>query len=129
MRPIYWFLGGVMLWIVPGRAAIDPAAGGRIASLENRLLAPCCYEEPVSRHQSEAALKMRMEIERLVTAGKSEQEVIDYYVREYGSKIMAGYAPTPGWAQFVPWGLAIAAACVLGWWIRRMVLAYRLSQA
>jgi cytochrome c-type biogenesis protein CcmH/NrfF len=64
---------------------------------------------------------MRLEIAKLVMEGHSETDIIDGYVRRYGRKVIADYAPTPSWAQTVPWLLALAGAVFLSWWIRRMV--------
>jgi cytochrome c-type biogenesis protein CcmH/NrfF len=64
---------------------------------------------------------MRMEIARFVQEGKSETQIIEGYVQLYGQRIVADYAPTPAWAQYVPWLLAVAGAAMLAWWIRRAV--------
>jgi cytochrome c-type biogenesis protein CcmH/NrfF len=98
-----------------------PGAQQRVEALENRLMAPCCYEEPVRLHQSEAAVKMRMEIERMVQAGKKDEEIFGFYTAQYGEKILAPYAPTPGWAAWAPWGLTLCALAALAWWLPRMV--------
>ncbi len=93
----------------------------RVIALEKKLLAPCCYQEPVGRHQSDAALRMRMEIARFVEEGKTEAQIIEGYVQLYGQRIVADYAATPAWAQYVPWFLSVAGAGLLAWWIRRTV--------
>jgi cytochrome c-type biogenesis protein CcmH/NrfF len=131
-----WFRAPMLAAVCLAAAAIPcPGAGltesqqKRVAALEGKLLAPCCYQEPVGRHQSEVALRMRLEIQRLVEEGKTEAEIIDGYVQQYGSKVVADYAPTPGWAQYVPWLLALSGAAVLAWWIHRMVRAHALSQS
>ena len=92
-----------------------------VATLEGKLLAPCCYAGPVVSHQSEAAVKMRMEIARLVEAGKTEAEIVDLYVERYGTKVVAGFAPTPGWAQYLPWLLTAAGTVLLAGWVWRKV--------
>jgi cytochrome c-type biogenesis protein CcmH len=93
----------------------------RIRALEGKLLAPCCYQEPVGRHQSEVALKMRIEIDRMVKEGKSDQEIIDGYVERYGPRVIADFAPTPPWAQVVPWVLLGLGTAGLAWWVRHAV--------
>jgi len=40
----------------------------RVERLEHAVLAPCCYTEPVAIHQSEIAVKMRLEIAKWVAA-------------------------------------------------------------
>ena len=60
----------------------------RVERLEHAVLAPCCYTEPVAIHQSEIAVKMRLEIAKWVAAGRSDREIIDTYVGLYGSKVL-----------------------------------------
>lgn len=61
----------------------------RIHKLENSLIAPCCYSELVSRHNSEVAAKMRLEIAAWVTEGKSDREILDTYKELYGLRVLA----------------------------------------
>jgi len=73
-------------------AAVSAQTGGdrqaRVLDLEGSLLAPCCWAEPVSTHRSEVALQMREEIANFVNAGKTDQEVLDYYKLKYGLRIL-----------------------------------------
>ncbi len=88
----------------------------RALRIEEALLAPCCYKEPVSRHQSEIAVKMRLEIARWVAMGRTDQEILDAYARQYGAKVLADPRTQPTmWMRWVPWLALIlgAASCVL----------------
>ncbi|MCL5746128.1 MAG: cytochrome c-type biogenesis protein CcmH [Acidobacteria bacterium] len=60
----------------------------RILKLENSLLAPCCWAEPVSRHRSDIALQMRAEIANFVSEGRSDREILDFYKQKYTSRIL-----------------------------------------
>ncbi len=60
----------------------------RASALQKRLLAPCCWNEPVATHRSEVALEMRAEINRLVAEGKSDREILDLYKSRYGLRIL-----------------------------------------
>ena len=114
----------VTIFVVAAAAwAAEPQARQqqRVQALQEKLLAPCCYEEPVGRHQSEIAVRMRIEIQRKVAEGKSDQEILDAYVARYGNRVLSGYAETPGWARFVPWILLVTGAVWLSWWVRRLV--------
>lgn len=110
-------------------ASLTPEQQQRLTALEGKLLAPCCYEEPVARHQSEVALRMRLEIARWVEEGRTEREIIDSYVERYGGKVVANYAPTPSWAQYVPWLLSGIGAAFVAWLIRRMVRPHAASES
>ena len=91
----------------------------RIARLQDAVLAPCCYTEPVSRHQSEIALKMRIEIAKWVTAGKTDREILGAYIDLYGSKVLVDPRSKPGaWTPWVPW-LTLILAMAFGCWLLR----------
>ncbi len=76
----------VLLAAAPGGA--NPGQQARIERLENTLLAPCCYAEPVSRHRSEAALQMRREIRDWIARGWSDREILDHYKQLYGVRVL-----------------------------------------
>lgn len=88
----------------------------RVARLERAVLAPCCYTESVAMHQSEIAVKMRLEIARWVAAGKSDQEILDTYSGLYGRKVLVDPRTMPrGWTPFFPWlVLLLGAMLVVG---------------
>jgi cytochrome c-type biogenesis protein CcmH len=100
---------------------ISAAQQARIEAIEGKLLAPCCYQERVGSHQSEVAVKMRAEIARLVTDGKSDGEILERYTQQYGDRVIANFAPTPGWAHLIPWVLLLLGAAGLMWWLPHMV--------
>ena len=104
------FFGVLLLWISFGLSAtatdVDSA---RMQNLENSLLAPCCYAEPVSRHQSEIAVKMRVEIAKLMEQGKTDEEIREIYINRYGTKVLANITVEPGWSYLVPWLVVMAA--------------------
>lgn len=92
----------------------------RIERLENALLAPCCYTQPVSRHQSEIAVKMRLEIAKWVKQGKSDQEILDAYTKLYGAKVLVDPNTVPReWTYLVPWVALALGAAVAAWILRR----------
>ena len=82
--------------------------------IEDSLIAPCCWSQPVSQHYSEAADQIRKEVHEMVAAGKSRDEILDHYVAQYGERILA--APrVKGFnllAYILPW-----AALILGAWL------------
>jgi cytochrome c-type biogenesis protein CcmH len=71
-------------------AADDAAARERLAKqIETEVIAPCCWSQQVSVHQSPAADEMRTDIRRRLEAGQSHDEIIAAYVAQYGDRIMA----------------------------------------
>jgi cytochrome c-type biogenesis protein CcmH len=87
--------------------------------IEDQLIAPCCWTQPVSQHYSEVAEKIRNEVHEMVAAGKSRDEILDYFVAQYGERILA--APRAkgfnGLVYILPW-----LALVLGAWLLIILL-------
>ncbi|HTY85378.1 MAG TPA: cytochrome c-type biogenesis protein CcmH [Silvibacterium sp.] len=78
------------LWLVMLLTGMpNGAQKDQIHRIEGKLMAPCCYSQTIDVHDSEIAQQMRGEVTAMVLAGKSEQEVLDYYKTEYGESILA----------------------------------------
>ena len=106
-----------VLALLPVYAGAPP---DRVLRLENAVLAPCCYTEPVSRHQSEIAMKMWLEIARWVDEGRPDDEILATYVERYGSKVLVDPNTLPrDWSYQLPWLLSAVAAIALAAMIRR----------
>ena len=89
------------LWLTePVRMPASAAAQGSAVSqrtgdealirdIENNLIAPCCWVQPISEHPSEVSDFMRAQVRAMVTEGKSRKEILDYFVAQYGERILA----------------------------------------
>jgi len=99
------------LTLSAGGKTVDDATA-RIARLEGAVLAPCRYTEPVSRHQSEIAVKMRLEVTRWVAEGRTDPEILGAYVQRYGSNVLVDPRTRPGW--WTPWVPCMAAILATG---------------
>ena len=84
-----------------------------IRDIENNLIAPCCWNQPISVHYSEVSEQMRQEVRTMVAQGKSRDEILDFYVAKYGERILATPRPKGinALAYILPW-----AALILGAW-------------
>jgi cytochrome c-type biogenesis protein CcmH len=90
----------------------DPAALEREArQIETMLIAPCCWMQQVSEHQSEAADEVKRQIRVLLAAGNTRQQVLDAFVAQYGTRILVE-PPDQGFGRLLHLGLP--AAFVLG---------------
>jgi len=58
-------------------------------SLDNKLIAPCCFQGTLAEHQSPIATQLRGELRTLIAKGEGEQEILDYFVGKYGERILA----------------------------------------
>lgn len=114
--------------LAPAETAEQPRA--RVDRLEHAVLAPCCYTESVAIHQSEIAVKMRLEIAKWVAAGKSDQEILDTYAGLYGSKVLVDPRTVPrGWTPFFPWLVLILGVFLVAWLLKRWRAAHRTAAA
>jgi cytochrome c-type biogenesis protein CcmH len=92
--------------------------------LEAMLIAPCCWSQPVSQHYSEAADQIRREVREFLAAGKSKQEILDYYVSKYGERILASPRPR-GFnllAYVLPWVFLLAGMTIVVIFLKKRTL-------
>ncbi len=68
-----------------GAFALDANSVHRI---QDRFIAPCCWSQSVAMPDSPAAREMREEIVKLVAEGKTEDDIVDFYVARYGERIL-----------------------------------------
>jgi cytochrome c-type biogenesis protein CcmH len=68
-----------------GDAALEKEA----KRLETLIIAPCCWRQPVSDHQSPDATRIKAEIRQMLGEGKNEKEILDHYVEIHGARILS----------------------------------------
>jgi cytochrome c-type biogenesis protein CcmH len=76
----------LLLSIAPAMAADIEADAKKI---EGKLMSPCCMTNTVAVHESGASYKIRREIREMLAAGRTEAEILDFYVEEHGAQILA----------------------------------------
>jgi cytochrome c-type biogenesis protein CcmH len=57
--------------------------------IETLLIAPCCWRQPISDHQSQIAEEMKVEIRQFLKNGRTRQQILDHYVDQYGPRILS----------------------------------------
>jgi cytochrome c-type biogenesis protein CcmH len=91
-------------------------------AIDAKLVAPCCFMQQVSVHQSAAAEEVKADVRRRLIAGETRQQILDAYVAQYGKHILAE-PPAEGFdlALYVlpPIGL-VASLGLIAWLIRRL---------
>jgi cytochrome c-type biogenesis protein CcmH len=84
--------------------------------IEESLIAPCCFSQQVSVHQSAAAGEVRQDIRRRLRAGQTRAQITDAYVERYGKRILA-QPPAEGFDRLLyilpPFALVLTAALVV----------------
>lgn len=87
-----WMLPAVMVLlatvITAGLVTAPPRARDRADALAVRLRCPVCQGESVADSPSDTAAAIRTQIEDMVNEGRSDAEVLDYYVARYGRWVL-----------------------------------------
>lgn len=123
-RPLSVFRIGILciagMLCVAASSGADKAQIDKTArEIEDNLIAPCCWTQPISQHYSEVSEKIRKEVRAMVAAGRSRDEILDRYVEEYGERILA-VPRAKGFnrlAYILPW-----LALILGAWLLAILL-------
>jgi cytochrome c-type biogenesis protein CcmH len=101
-------------------AGPDPARlEAQARAIEAQLIAPCCWSQPVSVHDSPAAQEVRQEIRAMLAAGRSRDEIFEAFVERHGIRILAE-PPARGvslWLYVLPVALFFGSAV----WVARVV--------
>lgn len=85
-----------------------------VKDIEDHLIAPCCWTQPISQHESAVSEQMREEVRTMVASGMSREAIMDHFVAQYGERVLATPRPE-GFNRLVyilPW-----VALALGLWI------------
>ena len=78
-------LGSLLLvWALTGETTSDAS----VRRIQSRFVAPCCWQDNLATHNSGAAEQLRAEIAAMVAQGKTESEIVDYCVSQYGERIL-----------------------------------------
>lgn len=70
-------------------AAAAATTEERAQRLEAKLVAPCCFRQVLTVHDSDPARTMKEEIRRELAAGRSDEEILQAYVDRYGIQILS----------------------------------------
>ena len=91
-------------------------------AIETMIIAPCCWSQQVSVHQSPASDQIKTNIRKMLTAGKSPQLILDAYVAEYGDRILAE-PPASGFSGLLyvlPWIFLAGSVGLVVFVVRRL---------
>jgi len=116
-------LFAAMLLLVAAAPALAGYGAGdpRLSKLYSSFMAPCCYGGDLTLHNSQAASDLRAQISAWVDEGKTDTEIRNILVAEYGKKILAvpeGSAHT--WLFSAPGFFAVLGLVVVAMFLRRM---------
>lgn len=66
----------------------DPSLDARVKLVASRLRCPVCQGESIQDSPAELSTQMKTLVREQLANGKSEQEVLDYFVQKYGQWIL-----------------------------------------
>jgi cytochrome c-type biogenesis protein CcmH/NrfF len=97
--------------------------------LENRLLSPCCWRQPLADHESPVATALRAEIHERLARRETAASIEDDLVRRYGDKIRAlPKGGDPRWMiGATAAGGSVLALLAIGWFVRRRRVPFSAS--
>lgn len=91
-------------------------------AIDAMLIAPCCFTQQVSMHQSAAAIEVRHDVRARLAAGQTRRQILDAYVAQYGKRILAE-PPAEGFdltLYVAPFLMLIASLIVVAAAVRRL---------
>jgi cytochrome c-type biogenesis protein CcmH len=148
-RRLSWLLAGALSLLPAGAFAMDavevahaehvPAteAGEDLQSyvegasrLEGRIMAPCCWNQTIDIHGSEAAYELRREIRKRLKAGESPDTIEASLVTRFGPRILAVPDSSPLGSLATVLSLAFGGVGVAGYFmLKRWSRAGKLGDA
>lgn len=80
---------GILFAVLLAMPALAQSLEEQAKELEGKIIAPCCWSQPVSQHYSAAADEIRTAVRQMLAEGKTSQQILDHYVSVYGERILA----------------------------------------
>jgi cytochrome c-type biogenesis protein CcmH len=80
---------GVLASMAAAALAAPDSLEERAHRLESRLVAPCCFRQVLTMHDTDPARTMKEEIRRELEDGRSDEEILQGYVDRYGIQILS----------------------------------------
>ncbi len=69
--------------------------------IDRTLMCPVCPAETLDQSQSELAKQMKSVIRSQLSEGKTDQEIIDYFVQRYGEEVLS--SPPKSGSTLIAW--------------------------
>ncbi len=80
----------------------DPVLESRVLKLSEKLRCLVCQNQSIAESHAELALDLRDQVREQLSAGKTEDEVVDYLVARYGDFVL--YDPPFRMSTLLLWG-------------------------
>ena len=96
-----------------------PTLDDQVSAISKELMCPVCAGQTVADSGSQLAEQMRAEIRQRLQAGQTREQIIAYFIGQFGEGVLA--SPRPRGSGLVLW-LALPAALLVGGLILRRFL-------
>jgi cytochrome c-type biogenesis protein CcmH len=105
-------------WAAMPASAVD-AASPRLEKLYASFIAPCCWSRNLTEHDSQVAVEMRGQIDRMVQAGRSDDQIKAVFVAKYGERILALPEGAPRvWLFWMPVAVALVGLMAVSFFLK-----------
>lgn len=95
----------LILWAGPAvyvsSATEDPAVSERVRTLAGQLRCLVCQNQTLADSQADLAVDLRNQIAFMIKTGKTDQEIVGFFVERYGDFVL--YRPPLKPATYVLW--------------------------
>jgi len=113
-------------------APAQGATNARLERLYSMFMSPCCWQQNLRVHQSPIAEQLRRQIETMVQAGFSDEEIKAAFVGHYTKRILAMPEGAEAWWLYLTPAVATTAGLFfllvqLRRWRRRVVSPFRFT--
>ena len=107
-------------------AAASDTLEDRIADISGELMCPVCQGQSVAESNAQLARDMRSLIKTKLLEGETEEQILDYFVSNYGETILAS-PPKKGFS-IILWLLPALSVLIGAFIILRTIHTYRASE-
>jgi len=127
VRPLAFVLLTVYCLLMPGWVSAQGSepTDDQVNAVAHQLYCPVCENTPLDVCPTQACTQWRATIKEKLAAGWSEQQIKDYFVQQYGERVLA--QPSTSGFNIVLWVLAplgvLTAVAVCAYYLRQMRLA------
>ena len=124
--PTTVFVVAVLVVIVAAQSTAlgAPTFEDQVNAIAKDLMCPVCAGQTVADSGSQLAVQMRTEIRQRLQAGQTREEIIAYFVGQFGEGVLA--SPRPKGSGLVLW-LSLPVAFLLGFLVLRRFLRRNLA--
>jgi cytochrome c-type biogenesis protein CcmH/NrfF len=99
----------------------------RFQALADKIIAPCCWTQPISVHASQISDAIKIDIMEKLLEGFSDQQIISSYLQRFGQRILS--IPDKGFIFLIPMlasliAVILVTVLILSWYRRHAKQAH-----